>query len=958
MIQSALQTGIVSYAGLSRQALFAMAREAVSEVGVPERFAAFLPLFPFELIQNMSYYGPDSRKQPVNRLGFSIDPAEYFRKLYEQTPQLFAGENRARNFDYEDHYVGRGVLTVDAVWVAMFPQYKAFQGEKLVLHMLGDGSQGAAAPESLAVRGGGVLRTIENTMQVTARAKLYGQYTRSRVDAGEGYDAEAFGAAFLKATGLSATSIGQAELGRTLQGLAIFRGLSEDEPGELFTQSARRGGQLRQYTPNRYGGDPFEPIAVTRHTARLAQLADGDFISDLWIPYEELAAYIDREQGGLDAGRLCRSYQIAPTYDPETFGGRYPGSLRVAVLRDRDVELLSGAALNNPAYGDGMSPQGTLCRHLYLPGSAELLRQRKLAIEEHRIPLVNLTVDCREYLHMLALAALQEHKGKLTDALYRREAALSQLVPGSRGYEQYRAGLDERVRRVEALMASEQKRTGANQMSGYDADIDYLRRKSLDREGVPEGEEEPIAFVIDGLRESSVESGYAMRGALLRVSYDDLRLPLTDAAEPDAAEQDATADPGATGVPAATTEPDAAAKPDAVAEQDATAKPDMATEPAAMAKPDTTAEPAATTEPATTAKPDTATEPDTAAEQAATAKPAATSEPDTAAEQAATAKPATAEPDATEPDESAKPDETKPAVTAEPDANKPAATTEPAAFSADEASRAADKATDAAPDEAARPDASGKPDEARTNAPSADLPDEPPADSPADLPDESLATNKPDLPDESAAAPARASSAAAKAAPHAGPLNLSDLSVDPSMRAPGRMADLVRGSRTATEALTEEPASPARPMREILRQSVAGEAAHNAAPDQHPAPAENPAPAPDEGPAATDTPAPDEAHATDEAPAAASASAATDTPAPDEAHATDEAPAAASALAATDTPAADEAPAGETAAKGEQTAANGAPSGKAVPRGKQSKANKKNKKQRPGTYEQLRWPVR
>lgn len=551
MRQTALQTGIVSYAGLTRQALFAMAREAVGEPEIPPRFASFLPLFPFELIQNMDYFGPaPSSRQPVNRLGFSVDPVEYFRKLYEQLPQLFAGENRARCFDYEGRFVGRGIVTVDAVWVAMFPQYKAFQGEKLALHMLGGGSQAVAAPESLAVRGGGVLSTLENTMQVRARAQLYGQYVHSRVAAGETYDAEQFGADFARANGYLNPYIGQAELGRTLQELAIYRGLQDDSAGELFTESARRGERLRQYTPNRYACDAFEPTAVTRHTARLAQLTDDDFVSDLWFPYEELAAYLDRDLGGLDVGRLCRSYQIAPSYDPATGGGRYPARLRVVVIRDRDVELLGGAALNNPAYGDGMSPSGELCRTLYLPGSAELLRQRKLSLEAHELPLVNTAVEWRVYARMLAQAALQEHKGKLVDALYRREAALSQLVPGSRGYEEFKAALDARAFDLHRLMAAEQRRGRNGSVSGYDADIDYLRRKSEDREGVPEGEEAPIDFAIDGLRESSIESGYAMRGALIRAEYADWRLSVPqeedEPEEPEADEAEALDEPAPT----------------------------------------------------------------------------------------------------------------------------------------------------------------------------------------------------------------------------------------------------------------------------------------------------------------------------------------------------------------------------------------------------------------------------
>ena len=48
-------SGIVSYAGLAREAVLSLAKAAFIQVQppVPRRFEAFLPIVPVELVQNM-----------------------------------------------------------------------------------------------------------------------------------------------------------------------------------------------------------------------------------------------------------------------------------------------------------------------------------------------------------------------------------------------------------------------------------------------------------------------------------------------------------------------------------------------------------------------------------------------------------------------------------------------------------------------------------------------------------------------------------------------------------------------------------------------------------------------------------------------------------------------------------------------------------------------------------------
>ncbi|MBE0601521.1 MAG: hypothetical protein IH607_07000, partial [Firmicutes bacterium] len=131
-----LTHGIVSYAGLDQDALLSGAGKLLKLSAAPLRFRNVVPLFPVELIQNMEYVGKASAE---NRYaapsGFSISPAEYHFKMMQEFPALYTGDNRSRNFDYEDNYLGTGVFTVDEAWADLFVQYRPFLGDRLVLHL-------------------------------------------------------------------------------------------------------------------------------------------------------------------------------------------------------------------------------------------------------------------------------------------------------------------------------------------------------------------------------------------------------------------------------------------------------------------------------------------------------------------------------------------------------------------------------------------------------------------------------------------------------------------------------------------------------------------------------------------------------------------------------------------------------------------------------------------------------
>lgn len=534
------QTGIISYAGLEEDALWAAAKRmfAQSDEPVPDRFRSFLPIFPIELVQNMSYVGRRERNLArVSPAGFSTDPDEYHRLLCAELPDLYTGENALRNFDAEGRYRGGGAVTVDRAWATLFPQYQPFLGERLVIHMIGGGHQAVAVPESVFPRGGGILEGAERELRITARCAHYMAYLKTRLEMGEKYDPVRFEEDYLRLNGLSAVCVRQKDLGRVMQDLCILRGLDGGASGDkgLYTLNAKRAEGVRQYAPWRYACDTFEESPITRSTARLLQLAfDEDGApGDLWVPYQDAGEYIDRQRMTLDVRALCEGFQIAPAYDPATRGGRYPTVVRVAAVRDRELRPMVADALNNPAYGSGMNPLGMLNKLVCLPDSRELLRQRRLVLEPASLTCENDTVGVEDYRRMRAMARWQEWKGRLVDALYRRESALSQLQVGTSAYDHAN---DLLTRQVDALEREVQRAAVSlpgSQLSGYDADIDYLRRMWRHREGVPEGEkQENMLFAPDALRELCIESGYAMRSAVHTFDLADL---LTEAPEDEAA---------------------------------------------------------------------------------------------------------------------------------------------------------------------------------------------------------------------------------------------------------------------------------------------------------------------------------------------------------------------------------------------------------------------------------------
>ena len=541
MQKSIRQQSILSYAGLDKGTLLNLAAQALirAESEVPERLSTFLPLFPFELIQNMDYVAGMKTTPPniqISPDGFSIDPAEYHLKLSMEMPDLYEGDNDIRNHGAEGHYHGQSVFTVDKAWAQHFPQYKAFLGEKLVLYLIGGGHQAVAVPESLYPRCAGLLNSIEKRMQVTQNEQQFVQYALERISTGEAYNAEIFGADYLEALKLEPVMIQQSEITRLFYsyGTSPRHSQALSGAGAFADENPLRAEHVRQYIPGHYACDTFEASSITSHTIRICQprFANMDFISDLWIPYQDVAEYIDKQSMELDMARLCEGYQIAPVYDPSTYGGRYPDSLLVVLVRERDIPVLASDVLNNPAYGSGMSPQGIIGRHIFIQDSAELLRQRKLVPESSLVVACNTALSPEAYQRAHAMAALQETKGKLMDALYEKELAFYQKAEDGRSED-----IEESDEAVEALQKKLEAQSAGwthHHRSGYDDDISYLRRKALSREYTSKGslQDSLHIFELDVRREQSIRNGYAMRNAMVSEPYADVCLPAEPEPEP------------------------------------------------------------------------------------------------------------------------------------------------------------------------------------------------------------------------------------------------------------------------------------------------------------------------------------------------------------------------------------------------------------------------------------------
>lgn len=505
--------GIVSYAGLSKNALLSGAEFPVWQGELPARFRDFIPLFPAEMIQNMEYVGKESEENKFAApSGFSTDPAAYHRKMFLETPSLYAGDNWNRNFGYDGSYQGRGVFTVDAAWADAFPQYRPFLGERLVVHLIGGGCQAVAVPESLKIRSG-FLDRLEEVLEITARVQSFVRYAAACVRSGEPYDADVCAAEYLQTTDRQAVNVTQRELELTLQRRAMAQGRRAADGGEMFyLQKARQAGRIGQYQPYRYACDFFTEQTVTPAFVRLAQpYTEGlDFVSDFWIPYAEVLPYVTHGGTALQMRALCESFQIAPAFDPETGGGVYPNALRVAVIRDRELTIMTAEALNNGAYGSGLNADGRMCRHVFIANSLEQIRARRIDVEKITFRCDSDPLPPEQFLAQRKRAKAQEAKGRLIDALYRLYMAQS-------GGEADAETLRRLREKANALLAAVPENGGG--VSGYDSDIRYLRQRL--EANAPE----------DPQREASVECGYAMRNAYCRPQSPGADEPQEDPAE-------------------------------------------------------------------------------------------------------------------------------------------------------------------------------------------------------------------------------------------------------------------------------------------------------------------------------------------------------------------------------------------------------------------------------------------
>lgn len=139
---------------------------------------------PKELVVNMPYRGEG--KFGTNADGWVRDAEYYFKKLFKEHPEYFSEENRMV-LEKRIEYKSKGLripdiykYRCDKAFIEHFPQYKPFEGEKLIHHHVGEDGQVVAVPLSVHSQGHGNIHNDEKLIGVTKNADEYTQWIKEQ----------------------------------------------------------------------------------------------------------------------------------------------------------------------------------------------------------------------------------------------------------------------------------------------------------------------------------------------------------------------------------------------------------------------------------------------------------------------------------------------------------------------------------------------------------------------------------------------------------------------------------------------------------------------------------------------------------------------------------------------------------------------------------------------------------
>ena len=509
--------GLIAYAGHEIKTLWhkASAMFARSSAILPERFSQFVPIFPQELVVNMRY----TRGEPEKRKGendFYMDAVSYHGQIYNRMPFLYSGDNALRDAPAGTVHSDSLKICIDEQWASTFPQFKPFMGDALYLYQIGGGAEVIALPQSIYPKASSLLRQVETILGITQSAQAYVDYVRENCKNPSNYDANSMKLQFLTEKYLSPVQISQVDINHAMQEISVVKQwLSQNGSIQYFSEQARQMMYIKQYKPFYRACDFFVHYKISKTSGHLVQLSMSEDVQldNFFIPYRSACAYIDFDKMTIDIAELCKAFQLPPMRNESTGKIHYPMYARVFGINNQQLSYWLAETRNNPGYGDGKNGKGQYQQLIYIPESAKLYEKNEIYLENTELHCVNTSISDETLQSMQLEANLQECKGQLIDALYRRAALYAQLTENEAGYDYALSILqDDVIRCVEVTkQANNQISNNRNFESGYDRDIAYLHHAWEHRNT---WNAITAMTKVPAIEAQRIENGYAMRNIL------------------------------------------------------------------------------------------------------------------------------------------------------------------------------------------------------------------------------------------------------------------------------------------------------------------------------------------------------------------------------------------------------------------------------------------------------------
>lgn len=148
---------IEAYNGIPKKEIIAPRKTARGNI--------FTLKHPDELISPMRYKGVGT--SGANSQGWERNSKVFFKEIAEKHPELFSAKNLARIQNGHAPYV-------NARFLKYFPQYKEFNGQRLIHHHIGRDGQAVALPSGIHM-GSGDIHIVEDSLGISKNAEKFSQ---------------------------------------------------------------------------------------------------------------------------------------------------------------------------------------------------------------------------------------------------------------------------------------------------------------------------------------------------------------------------------------------------------------------------------------------------------------------------------------------------------------------------------------------------------------------------------------------------------------------------------------------------------------------------------------------------------------------------------------------------------------------------------------------------------------